>query len=260
MSKAWIRAKRSEFGRDVVRDFCLASRALEAQFSLFDRDRVVDFEALRDLTGEEMNKGLLWRLKDTAHHFFRNDPDDPLLGRFLDWGLGYIFHETLKLKEDAYQLQSYIPWFQALDAEVLGEQERRFQQELMQVLRQTRESISREIARIRFILDQCRSMIPLYFQRHRESPLLARFFFDQAELVASVFQEDYDALVNQIYGDAPEALYVLAARSLRQGGWLEEARRAAGQALALNPASVGAREEMSLLELRLAGRRRVETP
>ena len=110
MSKAWIMAKRPEFVRDMFRNFCQACGLLDEQFERYDRVGSVDFEQLRDLIGEESFKGLLWRLKDTAHHVFRNDPDDPIEGRFLDWGMGYIFHECIKLKEDSYQQLTYAPW------------------------------------------------------------------------------------------------------------------------------------------------------
>ena len=85
--------------------------ALEEQFETFDREGSVSFEVLDDLIGTKMNKGLLWRLKDTAHLLFRNEEGDPLSGRFLDWGMGYIFHEAFKLREDAYQNLNYAPLF-----------------------------------------------------------------------------------------------------------------------------------------------------
>lgn len=235
MSKAWIRSKYKDFARDVMRDFCLAATALEEQFRRFDESEEIGFEAIKDLTGEEMNKGLLWRLKDTAHHVFRNDPEDSLIGRFLDWGLGYIFHETIKLKEDAYQQQSYAPWFRALQNQDLPDMEKDFAVELMQVLSQTRESIQREIRRIRFILRQCRGMLPIYYGRHRSNALLARFLFDKNDLVRKVFKDEYEAFIQGIYGEEPELLYILAAQSLKQGGWMKDAERAEEEALRINP-------------------------
>ena len=114
MSKAWIQAKHPEFVRDLFKFFCQACELLEAQSLRFDRDGTVEFHVLRELVGIETNKGLLWRMKDTAHHVFRNDPHSQLGGKFLDWAMGYIFHEAVKLKEDAYQKQNYAPWFHKL--------------------------------------------------------------------------------------------------------------------------------------------------
>lgn len=234
MSKTWIRAKLPEFVRDMFRNFCMACKALEEQFRSFDREGVVAFTILRDLVGWEMDKGLLWRMKDTAHHVFRNDPETPLTGQFLDWGLGYIFHETIKLKEDGYQALTYAPWFLALRGRDLPEAERAIAEDLFQVLKQTEESMRREIDRIRFIMSQCRRLLPIYLSRHKENALLARYLFSQNALVREVFGADYELLMNSVYGEHPERMYILAAQSLRLGGWVAEAAQAVERASAIN--------------------------
>ncbi len=251
MSKAWINAKRCEFARDVLRDFCVASRELEHRFLEYESSQQLQFEALRHLTGEEMDKGLLWRLKDTAHHLFRSIPESDTTGKFLDWALGYIFHETIKLKEDAYQLSHYAPWFISLDPAMLDAEDRRFRRELLQVLMQTRESIEREMRRIRYIIAICLDMVPKHFARYRENALLSRFIFDQNTLVRAVFKDKYQNLLTGIYGDEPERMCVQASASLRAGGWLQEALRAAEEALRMNPESQSAQEELQLVKSQL---------
>ena len=235
MSKTWILSKRNDFARDVFRDFCLAADEFDTMFKSFEQTGLISFPDLKQLIGSGMSKGLLWRLKDTSHHFFRNDPADHLVGRFLDWALGYIFHEAMKLKEDAYQQQSYVPWFMALDRTNLPEPEDSFCSELVQILAQTRESIIREVNRIKFIIDQCKRMFPKYFRTQHDNHLLARFLFKQHDLVQKVFGSHYPELIASIYGDTPEQMYALAARSLREGGWIKDANAAVEKALALNP-------------------------
>ena len=253
MSKAWIKAKTPEFVRDIVRDFCLSCRVLEGQFAQFDRNGQVDFEVLRDLLGEEMNKGLLWRLKDTAHHLFRSKTGSAgLVGQFLDWSVGYIFHDAMKLKEDSYQQQNYAPWFRQLIREDLPAEEKHISSELLGVLEQTSESMHREITRIRFIVAHCRRLFPIYFSAHRDNPLLARFLFDQNDLVREVFGPEYGLLVDRIYGEQPEHMYLLAAISLRQGGWTRESAQAIARALELAPESQSIRREERLIQDRLA--------
>jgi hypothetical protein len=248
MSKSWIRAKLPEFVRDVFRNYCMACRSLEEQFHSFDREGAVSFTILRDLVGQEMDKGLLWRMKDTAHHVFRNDPETPLTGQFLDWGLGYIFHETIKLKEDSYQALTYAPWFLALRGRDLPDSERVVVEALFQVLKQTEESMRREIDRIRFIMSQCRKLLPHYLARHRENALLARYLFSQNALVREVFGEDYELLISSVYGEHPERMYVLAAQSLRLGGWVSEATQAVQAACDINPADRLVIQEKKILD------------
>jgi len=248
MSKAWIQAKHPEFVRDLFKFFCQSCEVLEQQFSSFDEDGTVSFETLKEIVGTEMDKGLLWRMKDTAHHVFRNDPHSQLGGQFLDWAIGYIFHETIKLKEDAYQKQNYAPWFHKLNEENLQQSEKDITTQLFQVLNQTEESMRREIDRIRFIMAKCRQLLPYYLHRYSDNELLARYIFSQNKLVMSVFAEDYDSLIHAIYQTKPERMYALASQSLRMGGWMDEAAEALNKGLEINPTSKIVLQEKNIID------------
>lgn len=235
MSRRWVEANLSEFARDFMRDYCMACSVLEAQFTRFEQSATVSFPVMRDLLGEAMNKGLLWRLKDTAHHLFRNDKDDSPIALMLDWCIGYVFHECLKLKEDAYQHQHYAPQYRSLHRRLMDEELRAIVEPLGGMLAQTRESMDREIRRIRYILASSRSLLCLYFESHRDNRLLARLIHDRDQLVREIFGEDYSRLVVALYGDRPELLHVHAAEALLDGGRPEEALRAIAAAQALQP-------------------------
>lgn len=251
MSKAWIQAKLPEFVRDMFRYFCQSCRFLEQQFESYGKSGVMDFEQLKELIGQESYKGIFWRLKDTAHHVFRNDPDDPLEGRFLDWGMGYIFHESIKLKEDSYQQLTYAPWLHDMNG-VLAQAKRDIAGPLAHVPMQTEESMRREIDRIKIILAQCKRILPYYLARHRGNQLLARFIVTQGELVQEVFGELYEELVSGIYGDTPEDMHILAAQSLRLGGWVDEAQEAVETAYSINPKSKIVLQEKKIIDNWLA--------
>jgi len=254
MSK-WVQAKHPEFVRDLFKFFCQSCEILEAQFLALDNSQAIEFEILKDIVGNEMDKGLLWRMKDTAHHVFRNDPHSQLGGKFLDWAIGYIFHETIKLKEDAYQKQNYAPWFHKLSEEDLQDSEKDITGQLFQILNQTEESMRREIDRIRFIMAKCRQLLPYYLRRYNENVLLARYIFSQNKLVKDVFNEEYDDLILAIYGPHPERMYVLASQSLRLGGWLDEASKALNSAMEQNPTSKIVLQEKKIID-NWAGRMR----
>jgi len=227
MYKSWIKTKLPEFVRDVLRDFCQISQLLFTQFRSHEQTGCVSFIFFKEILGEEMHKGQLWRLKDTAHILFRHDQQDNNIGPYLDWCIGYIFHESMKLREDAYQQENYRPWFEARHSNLaLLPEEKLISQELFTVLDQTRESIDREISRIKFILFHCRRLFILYLPAHQDNPLLARFLFAREDLVREVFKSSYSELISAIYGDNPKKLFELAAWSLERGGWIEEAAAA----------------------------------
>jgi hypothetical protein len=133
----------------------------------------------------------------------------------------------MKLMEDSYQRRRYKPWFESLPPrEALDPEEVLIGKELYTLIEQTRESIDREIKRVRFLLFHCRRMLTLYLPAHRDNALLARFIYDQNDLVRLIFKSGYDSLIRAIYNDSRDQLFVLAARSLEQGGWHREARHA----------------------------------
>jgi hypothetical protein len=247
MSKAWIQAKLPEFVRDMFRFFCQSCEQLDVLFEHYGRTGIMDFEELRELIGRESDKGILWRLKDTAHHVFRNDPGDPLEGRFLDWGMGYIFHECIKLKEDSYQQLTYAPWLKDLDG-VLARAKRDIAGPLAHVPMQTEESMRREIDRIKIILDQCKRILPDYLARHRDNQLLARYIFTQNLTVREVFAEQYPELISGVYDDEHERMFILAAQSLRLGGWVESAQEAVLEACRINPESRIVLQEKKIID------------
>jgi hypothetical protein len=69
-------------------------------------------------------------------------------------------------------------------------------------------------------------MFVLYLPRHRENPLLARFFYARGVLVRSVFKGYHEELLQSVYPEGLHAMYLLAADSLEQGGWTDEAEKA----------------------------------
>jgi hypothetical protein len=229
MSKSWLKSKHDFFVRDVLRDFCHVASTLENHFSEYDATGVVSFHLFDDLLGRQNSKGLLWRLKDTSHLLFRNEEQTSfaVYGEYLDWALGYIFHECIKLKEDAYQQMNYKPRFRQLqESVVLTPEEQHIGSELYAVIRQTLESIEREVRRIRFIIFHCKRLFILYLPLHHKNPLLARFLYAQNDLVLGVFRGYADELNHAIYVGGAHRMYALAAQSLEEGGWLDEAAKA----------------------------------
>jgi hypothetical protein len=236
MSRRWIEANREEFARDIMRDFCMVSSILEEQFARFSDSGAVSFTQVRDLLGSTMNKGLLWRLKDTAHHLLRTDVQAPVVAKALDWAISYVFHECIKLKEDAYQQQHYAPMFKALEKPAAENGIQDIVEPFSQLLGETRESMSREIARISFLLSRCKTLFCIYCAHNKQNLLLSRLLYSRNELVRGVFGNDYDTLISSIYGTVPEEMYILAAEGLLEGGRLDEALEAAIEAAQINPA------------------------
>ena len=74
------------------------------------------------------------------------------MGLLLDWTLGYIFHESLKLMEDAHQRQYYAPQLESLTDLVHDPELAERMRDLLDIQSQTVESMRREVVRLESLL------------------------------------------------------------------------------------------------------------
>lgn len=267
MNGRWSPERKAFLVRDLVRDYCQVYEGLEEQRRRFDHEGAVSYSSIRDLLGEAMRKGVFWRLKDTAHHLFRNsqsqtpDKDAILLWQYsgsrhpdglvsqqpvealIDWCVGYAFHECAKLREDAFQRQHYanrlaqLGRHQGVTAELYDP--------LRRLGEQTAESSSRELQRILHVLRHGLFLLLRYLEGQEDNTHLARWLVMEEARARAVFADLYDALLSALYGSRPQRLYMLAAWDLLEAGRSEEAR-----CMLECAARLGRREAESLTLLR----------
>ena len=249
MSGHWLTANKAVFTRDLLRDYCQVCAILHEQRQRFAASSTISHAVLRELLGEAMHKGVFWRLKDTAHHLFRQ-PHGAVLASdeglelwqyssektpggmvqqssveaLLDWCLGYAFHECVKLKEDAFQRQHYASRLMQMRGKVdLCED---ILARLIPLMGQTRESIGREMTRILEVLQEARSLLIHYLGeqgKKADNGHVARFIVAEEDLVRQVFGSAYGDLLQSLYAGDPTRLYLLAAKAYLDGGRPAEA-------------------------------------
>lgn len=244
-------SKSDVFKRDVLRDYALASADLMAQFQRFDESGIISFSIIRGIVGEAGSKGLLWQLKDTAHHLFSADkgasPESPPAGQHLDWAIGFLFHECMIILESSYQMQKYYPaawdFMQRDEEDFLDEAAMAGMQVSLQGLAaETQAGLTVSIGRVRRLLAAINLLMCAYLAGQKDNRPLARLIYDREDLLRTVFGGLYDGLITGIFGDEPEKLPLEAARSLLESGQAARAGRAAKKALAVRPDCAGARE------------------
>ena len=235
MSKHWLEANTSRLMAEILRDFCSVSIALEEQFTRFDHAGNLSYAVLREILGDQMNRGLLWRLKDTAHHLLRDAPRSPVAGRLLDWAIGYLFHETWKLMEDTHQHQYYAPSLMALAEGNPSLELEAVARDFTMMAMENQTEMGKAVSRIRRLLAHARLFFHRCYAGQRDNQYLARFLHDRENLVREAFAGGHGNLVASIYGNAPQLLFIHAASSLQYGGKTDEARAALGRAKALAP-------------------------
>ncbi len=232
MSAGRLLSNHEAFVRDLLRDYCAVFLTVAEQLSRYRRDGSISYTVFRALIGESQNKGVFWRLKDTAHHLFRNGagPDgagipEPCAGagRLVDWCIGYAFHECCKLREDAFQGQHYAA---RLDQLIHADPEAsRYAAPLMPLVGQTAESSKRELNRILHVLRSGMLLLVRFLPAAADNCCLARWLATEQSRVRRVFQNLYPALIRALYGSAPSRMNTLAAVDFLDCGRQDEARR-----------------------------------
>lgn len=246
MQTSWQEDKRPIYLRDMLRDYCLTAAELEAQFARFHATGTLSYSIMRGIMGDEFSKGLLWHLKDSAHHLFK-DGAESSAGAALDWAVGFLFHECVIILESSYQLQKYYPAAKAMIMEA-GEGKasavsglKGVRRVLLEQAAYTQDTLSSMVARAEKLLSAINGIFCYYLAGEADNRHLARLIYDREELLRSVFKELYPKLLQIIYGETQEKLMLEAARSLLDGGRAAKARRAADRALDINPQCAEAR-------------------
>ena len=234
MSRHWLDANAPRLVAEILRDFCVVSMILEEQFTRFDNAGNLSYSVLRETLGDQMNKGILWRLKDTAHHLLRNTSSTPS-SRLLDWAIGYIFHETLKLMEDAHQHQYYAPSLTAFTEDIHSPELKAATHTFILMSEENHIDMGRAVSRIRKLLAHARLFFHRCYEGKSANKHLARLLYDKEHLIQKAFAEEYENFIRAIYGNAPCTLFINAAISLKDGGKRLGALEALHKARAIAP-------------------------
>lgn len=235
MSKHWLEANGLRLMAEILRDFCQVSLTLEEQFARYDSAGNLSYAVLRDILGDQMSRGVLWRLKDTAHHLLRNPRESTAAGRLLDWAIGYIFHEALKLLEDTHQHQYYAPSLLGMVEDNPSPELKAMARDFSLMAVEIQEDMGRGVGRIRQLLAHARLFFHRCYVGQKDNIYLARLLHDQEDMIREAFAGEFDNLCAAVYGDARQTLFLNAAMSLLHGGRKEQAQSALARAKAIAP-------------------------
>lgn len=204
---------------DIARDFLDAHRRVR---ELFARHRAGElrFHELEDLVGEDRGS-VLFRLKERCHASFRNEsegPGQPIHHEALfDLAVGSLFHEAMKLRENFYQREVYGPRVHALRSQAGGNGSAIFD-EFARIQEGVSARLEEGLVETEALLRQTLAQLRQLLIAHREDPRLTRFLIAHASEVASAFEQPFDAILADVYGD-PVRAYELAGRSLLASGY-----------------------------------------
>lgn len=228
MKRSWFDDRKDVFLRNLVSGFVEAKTFFDAILKNFKKTAHVPYDTMDRWLGSERSKGPLWQLKDLSHKLFRDNDDlsNPYENLF-DWCLGSLFHEAIKLKEDAYKIDSYKPLLE----EFLKHQGENSDistviYEHFSLIEETSREIEREINNIDMLFTKAINYLYILFPFKKDNPLLLRFILDRRQTLESVFgKSSMQTLLNEMFPEDPSAPYRMVSEYCRAGGWREEAEK-----------------------------------
>ena len=209
------------------------------------RSRIWD--KLTSMVGTEVEKGPLWQLKDLCHRIWPEDEHSRNLeGSLIDWLIGSIFHEAMKLKENIYILNSYGPAaFRFSDPEAgdgagllrLDIPVPRLAQmmDINGLIKRIVVDVINQMEQLAFLFGQTNYMLRTMVPGLSRNMLVIRFLVEQEEVVQELWCEEMDEVFADMFYGAPEQGFCAAGRSYLNGQWYTRGLAMYQRARAIDP-------------------------
>lgn len=251
----WFEQRRKHSTRQLVDDFFLLVDSFQQLYGMYldcraasrDNDDTgllsPDTEATRgqmwnrltQVIGTETEKGQLWKLKDLCHQIWpEQEHEYDAHGSLIDWLLGSIFHEAMKLKENMYLLNTYGPAAVRI--------RERPSTPSMQVLRpagpfpqlssmvdveglvhRIAEDVVKQMEQIGFLLGQANFIFRLMMPDLAANMLVVRLLVEEEQRILALWGESIEELFADMFlGNAVQG-FCVAGESYLSGQWYSQA-------------------------------------
>lgn len=238
----WFEGRRNHFVRQLLDDALELIRWFQQVQDLHSASRPRDHadgsgsgsqetraELLRQCTamvGTETRKGGLWQLKDLCHQIWpREEPGQPAYGVLLDWLVGSLFHEAVKLKENLYLLNNYGAAVVEGNTALLGDCcLRTFPPGLLASdLSVLVGGIAQQMERVGLLFGQVSRAIRAMLPELIGNALIVRLLAEREAVVTELWGESLEAIFSDVLSGGAAAGFCLAGESYLRGQWFRQA-------------------------------------
>jgi hypothetical protein len=250
MSNQWTLERHDVFERDLIQDFFEAKLLFDTIDRSYQRNGKVSFAQLDAWVGSDETKGPLWLLKDHSQRLFRTRSNaGSLYENLFDWTVGSIFHETIKLKEEAYQIESYKPLLEMkVKNKACDETLSSIIQEYFILIERAQEKIPGEVQGIAALFNRALYHLQEIIFAGRGNMLILVLLLEQEKNALKVFGRDqYRSLLKRMFPEGQHAAWLAAGRYYLEGGWHEQSRPFVERALEMKADSACALELLSAI-------------
>ncbi len=248
----WFEERRDFFIRQAFADYFVVFQSFQELYQLYisSRDPVSgaccdlstsENEELRGLiwnkltllVGSEEEKGILWNLKDLCHRLWSDNDSEKAghglphnrEGTLIDYLIGSIFHETVKLKENIYILNCY-----GSDG-----------------VRRIVAGVIDQLGQLAFLLGQTGNRLRCILPDLAQNMLLVRLLVEEEEQLLRIWGEDSVDVLSDMFWGEPAHGFCAAGKSYMSGQWYSKALPMFERAMELDRGCDEARTKTYLL-------------
>jgi hypothetical protein len=219
---------------------CLLIRSEEqAQCSIWDQ--------LSVMVGTEIEKGPIWLLKDLCQQIWpEGGQGRKIEDSLMDWLVGSIFHEAMKLKEDVHILNSYgSASFWNNGTEPISRLTRIIDRKGL--IRRVAVDVMRQMEQLAMLFGQTSNMLRTMLPVLADNILLVRFLVEREDLVEHLWSEELTSIFEDMF-DMPSQGFCAAGKSYMDGQWYTRALVMYRRALELDSSNTEAATKVDELQ------------
>jgi len=214
-------------------------------------------ELLTVMIGSETEKGRLWELKDICHLLWSgHDPEQDVHGALIDWLLGSVFHEFMKLKENFHLLNTYEPraiCMHRLSSAFPGRTRQSSEAlpllsnmvDVESLIQRIASDVVRQIEQIGVLVGQANCILRMMLPRLADNLLVVRLLVEEEETVCVLWGEGIEELLADMFVGNAEQGFCAAGRSYFSGQWYPQALAMYKRALECDPGCDEARVKVA---------------
>jgi hypothetical protein len=230
----WFERQRDFFVRQVFADFFHLMRSFQELYQSYCHCRTTQrgeaccllissgrngrcsiWDQLSVMVGTELEKGPLWLLRDLCQHIW---PEPQLEDSLIEWLLGSIFHEAVKLKEDVHILNSYgsAAFWSSSGPAPASRLTRIIDRKGL--IRRVAVDVMRQMEQLALLFGQASNMLRIMLPALSGNALLVRFLVEHEDMVDELWGEELASVFQDMFS-SPGQGFCAAGKSYMNGQW-----------------------------------------
>jgi hypothetical protein len=193
------------------------------------------WEQLNWMIGEETDKGPLWNLRELCRRVWpEKEHGENVEGSLVDWLMGSIFHEAMRLREDVHILNNYG------NATFKNRQMRAVRENGSQppnlpasrlakimdrknLIKRVAVDVMQQMEQLAFLFGQTNNMLRTMLPGLADNFLLVRFLVEQEDIVEDLWGEGLADVFADMFFGTPAQGFCAAGSSYMSGQWYTRA-------------------------------------